>query len=241
MITVEQLDKRRRGRPILTGVSFAALPGRVTAFLGPNGAGKSSTLRILLGLDHADGGRALIGGRRYADLRLPLRTVGAALEGSGAHRSRTGRAHLRWVATSNAIPRSRVDAVLAEVGLAQAARRRVGTYSLGMGQRLGIAAALLGEPAVLVLDEPANGLDPEGIRWIRSLCRRYADEGRTVLLSSHLIGKIEGLADDVVVIHRGRVVAAGPVSEVSGGGAGGLERAFFRLTSEYDDPEAAGR
>lgn len=234
MITIEHVNKRRGGRHILTDVSFVARPGRVTAFLGPNGAGKSSTLRILLGLDHADGGQALIGGRRYADLEVPLRIVGAALEGSGAHRSRTGRAHLRWVAASNAIPTPRIDAVLDEVGLADASRRRVATYSLGMGQRLGIATALLGEPAVLVLDEPTNGLDPEGIRWIRTLCRKYADDGRTVLLSSHLIGEVAGLADDVVVIHRGRIVATGPIGALSGGSAAGLEGAFFQLTAGPD-------
>lgn len=241
MITMEHVDKRRGERHILTDVSFEARPGRVTAFLGPNGAGKSSALRILLGLDHADGGRALIAGLRYAHHDFPLRIVGAALEGSGAHRSRTGRAHLRWVAASNAISSARIDAVLDEVGLADASRRRVATYSLGMGQRLGIATALLGDPAVLVLDEPANGLDPEGIRWIRALCRRYADEGRTVLLSSHLIGEVEGLADDVVVIHRGRIVATGPIVALSGGSAGGLERAFFALTSGSGADPASDR
>ncbi len=234
MITIDGLVKRRSGREVLSGVSLAARPGRVTGFLGPNGAGKTSTLRILLGLDRADAGVALIDGVRYARLAQPLRTVGSCLDGSGAHRSRTARAHLRWVAASNGLPRHRIGEVLDEVGLAEAAGRRVGTYSLGMGRRLGLATALLGDPAVLVLDEPANGLDPEGIRWVRRLCRRYADAGRTVLLSSHLIGEVEGIADDSVVLHRGRVVAAGPVGEVSAGYPD-LEAAFFALTDPAGD------
>ena len=229
MLTIDELVKHHGPRAVLDRVSFEARPGRVTAFLGPNGAGKSSTLRILLGLDRADGGRALVGGRPYRDLRAPLRTVGSMLDGSGAHRSRRARDHLAWVARSNGIPRRRVDQALAAVGLAEHARMRVGRYSLGMGQRLGLATALLGEPEVLVLDEPVNGLDPEGIRWIRGLLRGHADDGGTVLLSSHLMSEVAGLADDLVVIAGGRVVAAGGLAEVTAGHAD-LEEAFFALT-----------
>jgi ABC-2 type transport system ATP-binding protein len=230
MIVVDELVKRRGSRTVLDRVGFEARAGRVTAFLGPNGAGKSSTLRILLGLDRADSGTAQVGGRRYCDLQTPLRIVGSMLEGSGAHRSRTARAHLGWVARSNGIPQRRVGEVLEQVGLADVGRRRVAKYSLGMGQRLGLAAALLGEPTTLVLDEPVNGLDPEGIRWIRDLLRAHADAGGTVLLSSHLMGEVAGLADDRVVIAAGRVVAAGTQAEVTAGYAD-LEHAFFALTA----------
>jgi ABC-2 type transport system ATP-binding protein len=229
MLLIEQLVKRRGSRTVLDRIGFEARPGRVTAFLGPNGAGKSSTLRILLGLDRADGGRALVGGRTYRSLRYPLRTVGSMLDGSGAHRSRTARNHLAWVARSNDIPRHRVGEVLEEVGLADSGRVRVGRYSLGMGQRLGLAAALLGAPEALVLDEPVNGLDPEGIRWIRGLLRGHADGGGTVLLSSHQMSEVAGIADDLVVISGGRVVAAGTLDEVTAGHAS-LEDAFFALT-----------
>ena len=229
MLTIDSLTKYHGSRAVLDHVSFEAQRGRVTAFLGPNGAGKSSTLRILLGLDHADGGSALVGGRRYRDLREPLRAVGSMLDGSGAHRSRTARDHLAWVARSNGIPRRRIGEVLETVGLTGHARVRVGRYSLGMGQRLGLATALLGEPEVLVLDEPVNGLDPEGIRWIRGLLRGQADRGGTVLLSSHLMSEVAGLADDLVVIAGGRIVATGTVAEVTAGHAD-LEEAFFALT-----------
>ncbi|GAA3809848.1 hypothetical protein GCM10022226_32760 [Sphaerisporangium flaviroseum] len=237
MLLFDQLVKRRGARTVLDHVGFEARPGRVTAFLGPNGAGKSSTLRILLGLDRADGGSALVGGSPYRSLRDPLRTVGSILDGSGAHRSRTARAHLAWVARSNGIPRRRVGEVLEQVGLADAGGVRVGRYSLGMGQRLGLAAALLGEPEALVLDEPVNGLDPDGIRWIRGLLRRHADAGGTVLLSSHLMGEVAGLADDLVVIAGGRIVKTGTLAEVTAG-FGGLEDAFFALTGGGD---GAGR
>lgn len=234
MLTIDRLTKRHGPRTVLTDVSFEASPGRVTGFLGPNGAGKSSTLRILLGLDRPTSGTALVDGRPYRSLRHPLRTVGSMLEGSGAHRSRTARNHLAWVARAGGIPRRRVNEVLEQVGLADAARTRVGTFSLGMGQRLGIAAALLGEPGALVLDEPVNGLDPEGIRWIRGLLRGHADAGGTVLLSSHLMGEVAEIADDLVVITGGRVVKSGPVAEVTAGYAT-LEDAFFGLTGEAGD------
>ncbi|MFJ8916646.1 ABC transporter ATP-binding protein [Amycolatopsis sp. NPDC102389] len=231
MLKFDRLTKRRGSATILSDVSFEARPGRVTGFLGPNGAGKSSTLRILLGLDRPTSGTALVDGAPFAELRDPLRKVGAVLDGSGAHRSRTGRAHLNWVAAAGGIPRGRVDEVLAEVGLSTAARKRVRGYSLGMGRRLALAAALLGDPEVLVLDEPVNGLDPEGIRWIRGFLRERAAAGRTVLLSSHLMGELSETVDDVVVIDRGRIVARGTLAEVVGGHRS-LEDAFFALTTE---------
>lgn len=229
MLTIDGLTKRHGSRTVVSDVSFRALPGRVTGFLGPNGAGKSSTLRVLLGLDRPAAGAALIDGQLYRNLRDPLRTVGSMLDGSGAHPSRTARNHLAWIARSNGIPPHRVNAVLEQVGLESSARTRVGKFSLGMGQRLGIAAALLGEPAALVLDEPVNGLDPEGIRWIRGLLRGHADGGGTVLLSSHLMSEVAEIADDLVVITDGRIVKAGPVAEVTAGYAT-LEDAFFGLT-----------
>lgn len=231
MLKIEHLVKRHGPRTVLDRVAFEARPGRVTAFLGPNGAGKSSTLRILLGLDRADEGRALVGGQPYRSLRDPLRTLGSMLDGSGAHRSRTARNHLSWVARSNKISQRRVDLVLEQVGLTASARTRVGRYSLGMGQRLGLACALLGEPEVLVLDEPVNGLDPEGIRWIRGLLRAHADHGGTVLLSSHFMGEVADIADDLVVISGGRVVADGTLADVTHRYET-LEDAFFALTSD---------
>jgi len=230
MLKFDQLTKRRGAATILSDVSFEARPGRVTGFLGPNGAGKSSTLRILLGLDRPTSGTALLDGVPFAELRDPLRRVGAVLDGSGAHRARTGRAHLKWIAAAGGIPRGRVDEVLAEVGLSEAAGKRVGGYSLGMGRRLALAAALLGDPEVLVLDEPVNGLDPEGIRWIRGFLRERAGDGRTVLLSSHLMGELSETVDDVVVINGGRIVAQGTLAEVVGEHRN-LENAFFALTA----------
>lgn len=231
MLTFDQLTKARSGRQILTDITFAASPGRVTGFLGPNGAGKSSTLRILLGLDRPTSGTALVDGQRFASLREPLRSIGAVLDGSGAHRSRTGRAHLRWVARSAGIGNKRVEEVLELVGIADAGSKRVATYSLGMGRRLGLAAALLAEPTALVLDEPVNGLDPEGIRWIRRFLREQAQGGRTVLLSSHLMGELAETVDDVVIIREGRIVANGTLAEVTGNHKN-LEDAFFTLTGD---------
>ncbi|MEE6287125.1 ATP-binding cassette domain-containing protein [Georgenia sp. MJ173] len=230
MILIDQLVKRHGTRTVLDHVTFRAEPGRVTAFLGANGAGKSSTLRILLGIDHPDGGSALVTGRPYRQLRYPLRTVGSMLDGSGAHRSRTARHHLSWVARSNRIARHRVAQVLEDVGLTDAADTRVGRFSLGMGQRLGLATALLGAPQMLVLDEPVNGLDPQGIRWIRDLLRGHADAGGTVLLSSHLMSEVADVADDLVVIAGGRIVTTGTVEQVTAGHAS-LEAAFFTLTA----------
>ncbi|GAA1532269.1 ABC transporter ATP-binding protein [Brevibacterium picturae] len=231
MLTFNEVSKRRGARDILSEISFQAKPGRVTGFLGPNGAGKSSTLRILLGLDRATSGTALVDGQDFRKLRDPMRKVGAVLDGSGAHRSRTGRAHLRWVARAAGIGDQRVDELLEAVGIADAAGKRVSTYSLGMGRRLGLAAALLADPESLVLDEPVNGLDPEGIRWIRLFLREQAEQGRTVLLSSHLMGELAETVDDVVVIREGRIVADGTLEEITGDHPN-LESAFFALTDE---------
>jgi ABC-2 type transport system ATP-binding protein len=195
-------------------LTFAVDPGSVTAFLGPNGAGKTTTLRMLLGLVTPDHGTATIGGLAYRHLPQPNTTVGAALEATGFHPRRTGRDHLRVYCTINGYPPARADEVLDLVGLTAAARRAVHGYSLGMRQRLAVAAALLGDPRVLVLDEPANGLDPEGIAWMRGLLRDLADQGRTVLVSSHVLTEVEHLADHAVIINRGRCAAAGPLAEL---------------------------
>lgn len=230
MITIDGVCKIKGRTQILHDVTFVAQPGRVTGFLGPNGAGKTSTLRILLGLDRPQRGTAFVCGRPYRELDRPLRTVGALLDGSGAHRARTARAHLRWVAASNGLSGSRVDEVLQIVGLSADAGKRAGRFSLGMSRRLGLATALLGDPEVLILDEPVNGLDPAGIRWMRECLRGMAAQGRTVLLSSHLMGELAEIADDVVVIDRGRIVTQGGLAEVVGGHRT-LEDAFFALTA----------
>ncbi|MER7710066.1 ABC transporter ATP-binding protein [Streptomyces werraensis] len=212
-IDVRDLTKEYGARRAVDDLTFTVPPGRVTGFLGPNGAGKSTTMRLVLGLDHPTSGSAGLDGRPYAALREPLRTVGALLDAGAALGSRTGRDHLRVLAATHRIPDRRVDEVLEETGLAPAARRRVRTYSLGMRQRLGIAAALLGDPEVVMLDEPSNGLDPEGIVWIHGLLRRLADEGRTVLVSSHLMNETASFADHLVVLGRGRLLADTPLRE----------------------------
>src|SRR5215467_14266615 len=196
------------------GLSFSVQPGRVTGFLGPNGSGKTTTLRMLLNLVTPTSGVATIGGRRYPDLDNPLRTVGAVLEASGAHKGRTGRNHLRVVCAVGGFPVSRADEVLDMVGLTPAAKRKVRDYSMGMRQRLGIASAMLGDPRVLILDEPANGLDPEGIRWMRDFLRAFAAQGRTVFVSSHLLSEMEQLADDVIIIAAGRLVTQGRLQDI---------------------------
>jgi ABC-2 type transport system ATP-binding protein len=196
-------------------LTFEVRPGRVTGFLGPNGSGKTTTLRCLLGLVAPSAGAALIDGSPYRDLPRPAEVVGAALEASGFHPGRTGRNHLRVLATASGFPDARADAVLEQVGLTQAARRRVVEYSLGMRQRLALAAALLGEPTALVLDEPANGLDPEGIAWLRTFLRAQAAEGRTVLVSSHVLAEVQQTVDDVVIIKEGRLVHAGPLAALA--------------------------
>lgn len=240
-IVVSHLTKHYRRVRAVEDLSFTVQPGRVTGFLGPNGAGKTTTLRMLLNLVTPTGGTATIGGRRYADLDEPLRRVGAVLEASSAHRGRTGRNHLRVICASAGFPKRRVDEVLALVGLTPAASRKFKGYSMGMRQRLGIAAAMLGDPGVLILDEPANGLDPEGIRWMRDLLKRLADEGRTILVSSHLLSEMELLADDVVIIAAGQLVTRGSVGEVVDGMAhAGLVRVRTpqaeQLTAALGDP-----
>jgi ABC-2 type transport system ATP-binding protein len=199
-------------------LSFTVEPGQVTGFLGPNGAGKTTTLRTLLGLVRPNSGVATIGGRRYAELADPLRTVGAALEASGFHSGRTGRNHLRVMCAAAGLPLTRTDEVLEQVGLTAAAKRKVRGYSLGMRQRLGLAQTLLGDPRVLILDEPANGLDPEGIRWLRLFLRRLADEGRTVLISSHLLAEVAQTADHVVIIAKGRSIRQASVRDLTSAG-----------------------
>lgn len=229
MIEIIDVTKKYGGRTAVDRVSFTAKAGRVTGFLGPNGAGKSTTLRILLDLDRPASGTALIDGKSYTALAQPLRTVGAMLDGASAIPERRGIDHLRWIAQSNRIPARRIGEVLEQVGLSEAATRRVRKYSLGMRQRLGLAAALLGEPRFLVLDEPVNGLDPEGIRTIRAFLRSYADDGNTVLLSSHLMGETAQTVDDIVIINKGRIIADGALEQIIAGHAS-LEDAFFALT-----------
>ena len=232
-LTIEAQALTKRYGPVLAvdALSFAVRPGVVTGFLGPNGSGKSTTMRMILDLDGPDGGAVRVGGRRYRDLPWPLREVGALLEAKAYHPGRTARAHLTALAASNAIPRSRVDEVLGLVGLSGAAGRRVGKFSLGMGQRLGIATALLGDPGVLLLDEPVNGLDPQGIRWLRDLLRSLAAEGRTVLVSSHLISEMALTADHLLVIGAGRLLADAPAAELAARSSS-LEEAFLELTAD---------
>ncbi|WP_433494200.1 ABC transporter ATP-binding protein [Micromonospora sp. CA-248089] len=213
-IIVSGLTKQYKNVRAVDNLSFTVEPGRVTGFLGPNGAGKTTTLRMLLNLVTPSAGTATIGGSRYADLPDPLRTVGAVLEASSAHKGRTGINHLRVICAAAGLPKERADEALALVGLTPAAKRKFKGYSLGMKQRLGIAAAMLGNPQVLILDEPANGLDPEGIRWMRGFLKGLAAEGRTVLVSSHLLSEMQLLADDVVIIAAGKLVRQGPVDQV---------------------------
>ena len=207
MIEVQGLTKRYGAVQAVDDLTFTVNPGVVTGFLGPNGAGKSTTMRMILGLDKPTAGSARINGKPYRELRNPLREVGALLDAKAVHSNRTAANHLKWMAQSNGIPTSRVDEVLGLVGLSDVAGKKAGGFSLGMGQRLGLAAALLGDPGVLILDEPVNGLDPEGIRWVRTLVRALAAEGRTVLISSHLLSEMAQTADHLVVIGQGRLVA----------------------------------
>jgi ABC-2 type transport system ATP-binding protein len=230
MISVRGLTKSYGGTLAVDDLSFDIHPGCVTGFLGPNGSGKSTTMRLLLGLDEPARGSALIDGAPYGALRWPLRSVGAVLEARAFHPGRTARAHLLALAAASGLPRSRVDEVLAQVGLADAAGRRAGGFSLGMAQRLGIAAALLGDPGVLLLDEPVNGLDPAGVRWIRDLIRSLAAQGRTVFVSSHLISEMALTADRLLVIGGGRLLADTTVGALTARGGGSLEEGFFGLT-----------
>jgi ABC-2 type transport system ATP-binding protein len=213
-IEVRGLRKRFGSTVALDGMTFIVQPGQVTGFVGPNGAGKSTTMRVVLGLDAPDEGTALVGGQRYQTLRHPLNHVGSVLDAGALQPSRSARNHLLWLAHSQGLGARRVDKVIEEAGLEKAARRKGGGYSLGMRQRLGIAAAMLGDPPVLIFDEPFNGMDPEGIVWMRSFLRSLADEGRAVLVSSHLMSELEGSADHLVVVGRGKVIADTTVAEL---------------------------
>jgi ABC-2 type transport system ATP-binding protein len=232
--TIEVSGLRKRFGPAvaLDGMSFAVLPGQVTGFVGPNGAGKSTTMRVILGLDAADAGSALVGGRPYRSLRHPLSHVGALLDAAALQPSRSARNHLMWLAHSQGLGTKRVDEVIAQAGLASAARRRAGGYSLGMRQRLGIAAALLGDPPVIMLDEPFNGMDPEGIVWMRGFLRSLAAQGRAVLVSSHLMSELQDTADHLVVIGRGKVIADTTVADLITAASSG--RVTLRTTARPD-------
>ena len=222
MIEAHELTKRYGDTTAVDSVSFTIAPGSVTGFLGPNGAGKSTTMRMIMGLDRPTSGAVTVNGRPYAGHRSPLREVGALLDAKAVHPGRSARSHLRTMAATHRIPAARVDEVIEMTGLGGVAGKRVGGFSLGMGQRLGIAAALLGDPRTLILDEPVNGLDPEGVQWVRELVRALAADGRTVFLSSHLMSEMAQTADHLLVIGRGRIITAGPVQDVidsvSGGG-----------------------
>ncbi len=218
-IEVDRLTKRFGDLTAVDDLTFTVEPGRITGFLGPNGAGKTTTLRMLLGLVRPSGGTATIGGRNYHDIPAPLAAVGSALEATNFHPGRTGRDHLRVLADSTHIDHRRVDEMLEQVGMTDAARKRAGGYSMGMRQRLGLAAAMLGDPQVLILDEPANGLDPEGIRWLRGFLRHVSSQGKTVLVSSHMLQEVEQTVDDIVIIANGRLVEQGAMSDLHGSGS----------------------
>jgi ABC-2 type transport system ATP-binding protein len=235
-IDVRGLHKRFGPTVALDGMTFTVAPGQVTGFVGPNGAGKSTTMRVVLGLDAPDEGQALIGGERYQNLRHPLSHLGSLLDAGALQPSRSARNHLLWLAHSQGLTASRVDAVIEAAGLEKAARRKAGGYSLGMRQRLGIAAAMLGDPPVLMFDEPFNGMDPEGIVWMRGFLRSLADEGRAVLVSSHLMAELEGSADHLVVVGRGKVIADTTVAELITAASG--DRVSLR-TSAVPDAVAA--
>jgi ABC-2 type transport system ATP-binding protein len=245
VIEVAELRKRYRKATAVDGLTFKVRDGCITGFLGPNGAGKTTTLRILLGLVHPTSGSATIDGRRYRVLERPLSRVGAVLESSNYHPKRSGRNHLLVLAAAAGIESARVDQLLDFVGLGHAGRRAVGGYSLGMRQRLSVAGALLGDPQVLLLDEPANGLDPEGIRWLRDFLRGFAGEGKTVFVSSHVLAEVQQLVDEVVIIHRGRLVAHETVGELTARAAGGTrvrspQAARLRELLEREGLEASG-
>jgi ABC-2 type transport system ATP-binding protein len=217
MIQATSLAKTYGSKRAVDDVTFTVQPGKVTGFLGPNGAGKSTTMRMIVGLDRPSGGNVTVNGKRYAQHGAPIREVGALLEAKAVHKSRSARNHLRTLAATHSIPNSRVDEVIELTGLEAVARKRVGGFSLGMGQRLGIAAALLGDPQTLILDEPVNGLDPEGVLWVRNLAKGLAAEGRTVFLSSHLMSEMALTADHLIVIGRGKLIADAPMAEVLAG------------------------
>src|SRR3954469_4278374 len=235
MIEARGLSKRFGATLAVDDLSFEVRPGTVTGFLGPNGAGKSTTMRMALGLDRPSGGEIRIGGRRYAELKDPLRTVGALLDAKWVHPNRSARSHLRWLAASNRLPAGRVDEVLEMVGLTGVAGKRGGTFSLGMSQRLGIAGALLGDPQVLLFDEPVNGLDPEGIMWIRQFMQTLAGRGRTVFVSSHLMSEMSQTAQHLIVVGRGRLLADMSTADFIAGNS----RAHTRVRSPQNEQLAA--
>jgi ABC-2 type transport system ATP-binding protein len=224
MIEAIGLTKRYGEKTAVDGIDFQVQPGRVTGFLGPNGAGKSTTMRMIVGLDRPTAGSVTLNGKKYVDLTAPLHEVGVLLDAKAVHTGRTAYNHLRALAATHGIPRKRVDEVIALTGLESVARKRVGGFSLGMGQRLGMASALLGDPGILILDEPVNGLDPEGVIWVRTLARHYAAEGRTVFLSSHLMSEMAQTADQIIVLGRGKVIADAPVSDIIALAAGNAVR-----------------
>ena len=232
MIEAHELTKRFGGKTAVDGITFNVQPGKVTGFLGPNGAGKSTTMRLIVGLDHPTAGNVRVNGKPYARHRMPLHEVGALLEAKAVHPRRSAYNHLRALAATEGIPAARVNEVIDLTGLGPVARKRVGGFSLGMGQRLGIAAALLGDPQTLILDEPVNGLDPEGVKWVRYLVKGLAAEGRTVFISSHLMSEMAVTADHLIVIGRGRILADAPIDEVLTGGQ--KERVLVRT----DDADA---
>ncbi len=231
MITAEHLTKRFGDKTAVDDVSFTVAPGKVTGFLGPNGAGKSTTMRMIVGLDRPTNGRTTVGGTEYRRLRAPLTEVGVLLDAKAVHTGRTARNHLRAMAATHGIPLSRVDEVIELTGIGSVAGKRAGKFSLGMGQRLGIASALLGDPHTLILDEPVNGLDPEGVRWVRQFVRHVAGEGRTVLLSSHLMSEMAQTADHVIVLGRGKVLADAALPD--------LVRAWTTTTVRVRSPRIA--
>jgi ABC-2 type transport system ATP-binding protein len=238
-IEVSGLVKRFGSTLALDKMTFLVAPGMVTGFVGPNGAGKSTSMRVILGLDRADSGTALIGGQPYASLRRPLRHIGSLLDAAALQPSRSARNHLLWLAHSQGLGAKRADDVIEQVGLAPAARRAAGGYSLGMRQRLGIAAALLGDPPVLMFDEPFNGMDPEGIVWMRGFLRALAGEGRAVLVSSHLMSELEGTADHLIVVGRGRVIADAGVADLIA--AASADRVTIRTSARAEAMTALAR
>ena len=241
MIEAHNLTKRYGSKTAVDGISFTIPPGTVTGFLGPNGAGKSTTMRMIVGLDRPTSGTVTVNGKHYSQHRSPLKEVGALLDAKAVHSGRSARSHLRTMAATHGIPIRRVDEVIEMTGLAGVAGKRVGGFSLGMGQRLGIASALLGDPRTLILDEPVNGLDPEGVKWVRNLTRQLAAEGRTVFLSSHLMSEMAQTADQLLVIGRGRIITAGPVQDIIDAATGAVVKVRSPQASELVPPlQAAG-
>jgi ABC-2 type transport system ATP-binding protein len=232
MIQLDRLTKRFGPKTAVDGITATVQPGKVTGFLGPNGAGKSTTMRMIMGLDRPTSGGAIVNGKRYADLRSPLTEVGALLDAKAVHTGRTAYGHLLAMAATHGIPKSRVHEVIGLTGLDSVASKRVGGFSLGMGQRLGIAAAMLGDPATLILDEPVNGLDPEGVLWVRQFARHLASQGRTVFLSSHLMSEMAQTADHIIVLGRGRILADAPVDQIL---AGATRNAVRVRTPQVDE------